>query len=193
VALAPNCDAQEPPEDYFAAHIRKLVLEETRMAKSTWVASIFAAAALTFAVAAVPAVAEDAAKPAAAPAAEKSLYERIGGYKAVAASVDNLVDRIYVNGTLNKNPALKAVHDLNERAAFKLILATWVIENTGGPKVYIGRDMKTAHAHLSITPREFDVILHECKETFYSLGVPEKELNDLMAGLEAQREKVVTK
>jgi hemoglobin len=123
---------------------------------------------------------------------EKSLYERIGGYKAVAASVDHLVDNIYKNKTLNQNPALKAVHDLDERAAFKLILATWVIENTGGPKVYIGRTMDKAHAHLSISNREFNVILHECKETFYQLGVPEKELNELMAGLEAQREKVVT-
>ncbi len=163
------------------------------MAKTTWVASLVTAAALAFAVAGIPASAEEAAKPAAAaPAAEKTLYERIGGYKAVAAASDDLVDRIYVNATLNKNPALKAVHDLNERAAFKLILSTWVMENTGGPKVYFGRDMKMAHAHLSITNREFDVILHECKETFNKLGVPEKETGELMAGLEAQREKVVT-
>lgn len=123
---------------------------------------------------------------------DKPLFERIGGYKAVAAAVDHLVDNIYVNKTLNMNPALKAVHDLDERAAFKLILATWVIENTGGPKVYIGRPMDKAHAHLSISNREFDIILHECKHTFYQLGVPEKEIGELMAGLEAQREKVVT-
>ena len=127
-----------------------------------------------------------------ASAQEKSLYDRIGGYKAVAATVDDLVDRIYVNGTLNKNPALKAVHDINERAAFKLILATWVMENTGGPKVYFGRPMNTAHAHLSISNREFDVILHECKETFYKFAVPEKEMGELMAALEGLRKQVVT-
>ncbi len=127
-----------------------------------------------------------------ASAQEKSLYDRIGGYKGVAATVDDLVDRIYVNGTLNKNPALKAVHDLNERAAFKLILATWVMENTGGPKVYFGRPMNTAHAHLSITNREFDVILHECKQTFYKFAVPEKELGELMAALEGLRKQVIT-
>ena len=127
-----------------------------------------------------------------ASAQEKSLYDRIGGYKGVAATVDDLVDRIYVNGTLNKNPALKAVHDINERAAFKLILATWVMENTGGPKVYFGRPMNTAHAHLSITNREFDVILHECKETFYKFAVPEKELSELMGALEGLRKQVVT-
>lgn len=126
-------------------------------------------------------------------AQEKSLYDRIGGYKGVAATVDDLVDRIYVNGTLNKNPALKLVHDLNERAAFKLILATWVMENTGGPKVYFGRPMNTAHAHLAVTNREFDVILHECKQTFYKFAVPEKEMDELMAALEGLRKQVVTK
>ncbi len=125
-------------------------------------------------------------------AEEKSLYERIGGYKGVAATVDDLVDRIYVNQTLNQNPALKAVHDLNERAAFKLILATWVMESTGGPKVYFGRPMDKAHSHLSITSREFDVIMHECQETFYKFAVPEKEMGELMAALQSFREKIVT-
>ena len=45
-------------------------------------------------------------------AEEKSLYDRIGGYKAVALAVDHLVDKLYVNKTLNQNPAIKQVHDL---------------------------------------------------------------------------------
>jgi hemoglobin len=126
-------------------------------------------------------------------AEEKSLYERIGGYKGVAATVDDLVDRIYVNGTLNQNPALKAVHDLNERAAVKLILATWVMQETGGPKIYFGRPLDTAHAHLSISNREFDVIMNECRETFFKFAVPEKEMGELMADLESYRSKIVTK
>ncbi len=126
-------------------------------------------------------------------AEEASLYDRIGGYKAVAATVDDLVDRIYVNGTLNKNPILKSVHDLNERAAFKLILGTWVMENTGGPKVYFGRTMKDGHSALNITNLEFDVILHECKETFYKFAVPAKEMGELMAALEGLRKDIVTK
>lgn len=128
-----------------------------------------------------------------ASADEKSLYERIGGYKGVAAAVDHLVDKLYVNKTLNENPAIKLVHDLDERAAFKLILATWVIENTGGPKVYIGRTMDKAHAHLTITQKEFDIVLLECKQTFYQLGVGQKEIDELMAGLESNRELVVAK
>lgn len=145
----------------------------------------FAAVAATFMLGAW-----SAAPP--ARAEEKSLYERIGGYKAVAAASDHLVDKLYVNATLNKNPAIKAVHDLNERAAFKLILSTWVIENTGGPKVYIGRPMDKAHAHLSITDKEFDIIMLECQQTFYQLGVGQKEIDELMAGLQSNRDKIVT-
>lgn len=139
------------------------------------------ALAMVMIFAAAPAIAE-----------EKSLYERIGGYKGIAATVDDLVDRIYVNQTLNQNPTLKAIHDLNERAAFKLILGTWVMENTGGPKVYFGRTMGDAHAPLNITNREFDVILHECKETFYKFNVGQKEIDELMAALEGLRKDVVT-
>lgn len=128
-----------------------------------------------------------------ATAEEKSLYERIGGYKGVALAVDHLVDKLYVNKTLNANPAIKLVHDLDERAAFKLILATWVMENTGGPKVYFGRAMDTGHAHLSITQKEFDIVVLECKQTFYQLGVGQKEIDELVAGLESNRELVVAK
>jgi hemoglobin len=146
-----------------------------------------------FALVAVMTVVAGAAVTAPVSAEEKSLYDRIGGYKGVAATVDDLVDRIYVNGTLNQNPILKSIHDQNERAAFKLVLATWVMQNTGGPKVYFGRPMGTAHASLNITNREFDVILHECKETFYKFAVPEKEMGELMAALEGLRKEIVTK
>ena len=125
-------------------------------------------------------------------AEDKSLYDRIGGYKGVAATVDDLVDHIYVNGTLNQNPILKAIHGQNERAAFKLILATWVMQETGGPKVYFGHPLGEAHAHLNISNREFDVIMNECRETFYKFAVPEKEMGELMADLESYRSKIVT-
>ena len=74
-----------------------------------------------------------------------------------------------------------------------MILATWVMENTGGPKVYFGRPMDTGHAHLSITQKEFDIVVLECKQTFYQLGVGQKEIDELVAGLESNRELVVAK
>ena len=143
---------------------------------------VFAVVAVAGAVLAQPVLAAD----------EKPLYDRIGGYKGVAATVDDLVDNIYANGTLNANPILKRIHDADERAAFKLILATWVMENTGGPKVYFGRNMKDAHAALKLNEREFEVIMNECRNTFYKFNVPEKEFNELMAALYSFKDQVVS-
>ncbi len=147
------------------------------------------AAMLAIALAAVATVL--AAMPAASQ--EKSLYDRLGGIYPIASTVDDLVDRLYVNGTLNANPAVKLIHDKPEtKAGFKVLVTAWVVENTGGPKMYHGRPMDKAHAHLSLTDRQFDVVLHECATTFYKFNVPPKEMGELMAMLEKFRGQVVS-
>ncbi len=130
------------------------------------------------------------AKPALAE--EESLYERLGGIYPIAATVDDLVDRLHVNGTLNANPAVKAVHDRQGQAGFKVLVTAWVVEKTGGPKMYPGLPLDKAHAHLNITDREFDVVMNEAATTFYKFNVPEREFDELMALLESYRPQVVT-
>lgn len=125
-------------------------------------------------------------------AEEKSLYERLGGFNPIAATVDDLVDRLYVNGALNANPAVKAVHDLGNKPGFKYIVTAWVVEKTGGPKMYPGKPMDKAHAHLGLTNRDFDIVMNECRTTFYKFNVPAKELEEVMAILESHRPQVVT-
>lgn len=121
-----------------------------------------------------------------------TLFERLGGYNAIAATADDLTDRLYVNATLNANPAIGAFHDKREMAGFKYMLTAWVVANTGGPPhVYAGRPMDEAHAHLSITNREFDIVMTECRTTFYKFNVPERELEELMAILESYRTQIV--
>ncbi len=132
-------------------------------------------------------------------AAEKSLYERLGGTYNIALTVDHLVDKIYENHGLNANPILKAIHnDKTTKPGFKVMLTNWVVERTGGPKIYQpdmfgrGKPLKEGHAHLNISDREFDIIMNECKHTFYTFNVPEKEINELMADLESFRDDIVT-
>ena len=121
-----------------------------------------------------------------------TLFERLGGYNAIAATADDLTDRLYVNATLNANPAIGAFHDKRDMAGFKYMLTAWVVANTGGPKqVYAGRPMDEAHAHLTITNREFDIVMTECRTTFYKFNVPERELEELMAILESYRGQIV--
>ena len=131
---------------------------------------------------------------------EKSLYERLGGTYPIASTVDHLVDKIYENHGLNANPILKAIHDnKSSKAGFKVMLTNWVVTRTGGPKIYQpdmfgrGKTMKDSHPHLNISNREFDIIMAECKETFYNFNVPDQEIGELMADLESFRDDIVTR
>ena len=130
---------------------------------------------------------------------EESLYNRLGGTYNIASTVDHLVDKIYLNRGLNANPKLKAIHDKPEtKAGFKVMLTNWVVQETGGPKIYMkdefgrGKSMKDSHPHLNISNREFNIILNECLETFYTYNVPAHEISQLMSSLESYRNVIVT-
>lgn len=123
---------------------------------------------------------------------EGTLYERLGGYNAIAAAADDLTDRLYVNATLNANPAIGEFHAKHQKEGFKYMLTAWVVQNTGGPEAYPGRTMADAHAHLGITKREFDIVMTECRTTFYKFNVPEPELEEMMGILESYRDKIIT-
>lgn len=130
----------------------------------------------------------------------ESIYTQLGGTYNIALTVDHLVDKIYVNKALNKNPALKAVHDADHtRAGFKVMLTNWVVERTGGNPIYQpdefgrGKNMKESHPHLNITDREFDIIMVECLQTFYAWDVPDHLIKAIMGDLQSFRGDIVTK
>src|SRR6185369_13859913 len=74
----------------------------------------------------------------AAPKAEKSLYERLGGVFAIAAVVDHFSDAVVQNPVVGKaspNPALREWHtkNLGRLPGLKFMRTLWVCEVTGGP------------------------------------------------------------
>ncbi len=132
--------------------------------------------------------------------AEDTLYARLGGTYNIASTVDYLVDMIYINKGLNANPSLKAVHDNPaSKAGFKVMLTNWVVQETGGPKLYMpdefgrGKSMKQSHPHLNISNREFDIIKTLALATFYQFNVGNHEIDQLMDDLETYRKVIVTR
>src|SRR6187402_1224243 len=74
----------------------------------------------------------------AAPEAEKSLYERLGGVFAIAAVVDHFSDAVVENpivGKTSKNPALREWHtkNLGRLPGLKFMRTLWVCAVAGGP------------------------------------------------------------
>jgi hemoglobin len=121
-----------------------------------------------------------------------SLYERLGGAYGIATAVDRLIDNLHRNETLNSvNDKVKDFHVEKYKAGYKFMVTAWVIELTGGPKCYPGREMSESHSHLGISEYEFDVTAHEIRNTLYQLGAPPREIEELMTIINAQRDKIV--
>ena len=144
--------------------------------------------ALTLAVPAMPAVADEA--PAASPA-PKSLYERLGGAYPIAVVVDDFIERLLVNDTLNANPAIKDARQRVPKQGLKFHVTTLVCQATGGPCQYVGRDMKSSHAHLNISEGEWQAMLDEFLNSLNKFSVPSAEQDELVAIVNSTRADIV--
>src|SRR5262245_39330423 len=113
--------------------------------------------------------------------ASRTLYERLGGAYAIATVVDDFIERLLVNDTLNSNPAIREARQRVPKAGLKFQVTTLVCQVTGGPCQYAGRDMKTAHAHLNIREGEWDAMVADFRRTLDKFRVPAGEQAELIA------------
>src|SRR5205823_9724241 len=84
-----------------------------------------------------------------------TLYERLGGVYAIAAVVNDFIERIMDDPRLNANPKVNEAHHRVSRAGFKYLVTEQVCQAAGGPQRYTGRSMYDSHVHLDITEQEW--------------------------------------
>jgi hemoglobin len=117
--------------------------------------------------------------PAAPATGQKSLYERLGGLKGITLVVDDFIDRLVNNATLNKNKAIDAGRKASPPPYLKFQVSELVCEATGGPCKYTGKNMKDAHAHLHITETEWKIMAADFKKSLDKFKVPQTEQKEL--------------
>jgi hemoglobin len=91
--------------------------------------------------------------PAQQPAPAPTLYKRLGGYDSMAAVTDDFLRR------LTSDPAFTRFfsgHSTDSLKKIRQLVVDQLCAATGGPCVYIGRDMKATHAGLGITEKDWD-------------------------------------
>jgi hemoglobin len=120
-----------------------------------------------------------------------SLYERLGGVYAIAAVVDDFIERIMDDPRLNDNPKVNEAHHRVSRAGFKYLVTEQVCAATGGPQRYTGKSMSDSHAHLSITEHEWRAFLDDFRQTLDKFGVPEAERAELEAIVDSTKKDIV--
>jgi hemoglobin len=128
------------------------------------------------------------ARPAPAQPAE-TLYKRIGGYDAIAAVVDNFVPRLV------KDPMLARyfLHSEDTLKHIRQLAVDQICAATGGPCIYIGRDMKTAHKGLGISGAEWDAAVKHLAATLDHFKVAAREKDELLKIVGTLRADIVEK
>lgn len=121
---------------------------------------------------------------------EKSLYHRLGGYDAVAAVVDDFIGRLVTNRALTRFFG-GAGTDTQKR--FRQHLVDQVCAVTGGPCVYVGRDMKTTHGGLGITEAEWQAAVNDLVASLDKFKVPDKEKNEFLTIVSSTKKDIVEK
>ena len=111
-------------------------------------------------------------------AEEKSLYQRLGGYDAIAAVSDEFIARL---ATDDQEKRFFIGFSNDSKARIRQHLIDLVCKSTGGPCLYSGRDMKTAHAGAGVSKADWDHSLKIFGEVLNKFKVPEKEQQELAA------------
>jgi hemoglobin len=122
---------------------------------------------------------------------QASLFERLGGTYSIATVVDDFIERLLVNATLNANPAINEARKRVPKAGLKFHVTGLVCEVTGGPCKYSGRTMKESHQHLNISQAEWDAMVADFKATLNKFNVPPREQQELVTIVESTRNDIV--
>lgn len=153
--------------------------------KTTW-KTLVSATVLSLVLIA-PTVSAFAAPPQAA-SDQASLYKRLGGYDAIAAVSDDFIGRLASDpqvGRFFKGHSTDSLHRIRQHVVDFLCVAT------GGPCVYTGRDMKTAHTGLGITEADWNTSVQHLVATLDKFKVPEKEKTEVLNAVSGLKEDIV--
>ena len=121
---------------------------------------------------------------------EQSLYKRLGGYDAIAAVTDDFIGRLLVSKDLGR---FFVGTSANSKNRIRQMVVDQLCAVTGGPCVYIGRDMKTVHSGLGITENDWQSAVNDLLASLAHFKVPQKEKDELVAIVASTKSDIVEK
>jgi hemoglobin len=122
------------------------------------------------------------------PADDATLYQRLGGYDAIAAVTDAFVLRLATDASLGR---FFTGHGTDSQQRIRQLVVDQLCAATGGPCVYIGRDMRAVHAGMGITEADWDRSVEHFVATLDQFSVPDRERQELLALIGPLRDEIV--
>ncbi len=114
-----------------------------------------------------------------------TLYERLGGTEGITKIVSDLVDLHLTN------PRIATRFGASDVGALKNAAATFFIAGSGGPNVYEGKDMLSAHKGMNIDAEEFNAVLDDALEALDKNNVGQREKEEVLYILYSMKKDVV--
>jgi len=118
----------------------------------------------------------------------KSLYDRLGGYDAIAAVANDLLPRLSADPQLGRFWAHRGADGV---AREKQLLIDFLCTSAGGPMYYRGRDMALAHRGMRINESDWNVFMNHVFATLTKFRVPEAEKSEVIGFVQSLKKEIV--
>ena len=115
-----------------------------------------------------------------------TLYEWCGGFAALRRLTDVFYKRVL------DDPQLKAYFDGVDMTTLRAHQAKLLVQVTGGPVGYEGRELAAAHAGLDITSADFERVVAHLAGTLTEMGVDAAVVGDVGAAVDGYRDSIVS-
>ena len=119
---------------------------------------------------------------------DSTLYERLGGYDAVAAVAANLLPRLMEDDALARFWAHRGEDGLRRE---EQLLIDFLCDRSGGPLYYTGRDMLTSHKGMRISESDWSAFIGHLEATLDHFQVPDRERDEVLAFIDSTRTDIV--
>ena len=119
---------------------------------------------------------------------EQSLYKRLGGYDAIAAVTDDFIGRLASDKSLQR---FFGGHSKDSLGRIRQLVVDQLCAATGGPCVYIGRDMKTSHQGMGISEADWNAAVVHLTATLDKFKVPDREKKEVLGAVSSFKNDIV--
>jgi len=121
---------------------------------------------------------------------QASLYDNLGGKKAITAVVNEFVSRVAADNRINAY-FQQTASDPKRLASFKANLVDQICEASGGPCKYKGKSMKAAHMGMGVSGADFGALVEDLVGALDKFKVKEADKNALLGALGPMKSDIV--
>ncbi len=121
-------------------------------------------------------------------ASDASLYQRLGGYDAIVAVVNDLLPRLVADAQLGRFWAHRGADGL---AREKQLLIDFIVDRAGGSLDYVGRNMKVTHVGMRISEDDWRLFMVHLEATLGKFDLAAREKRDVIAFMESTKGNIV--